>query len=956
MQPSNNKLGNKFYNYSTQDILELFDTDTEVGLSSEEVILRLERDSFNELPKIKKSLWKVYLSPIFNYLILILIITGIIIILLGSPEQTIITFTVVVVNSVTAVVQQYRAQKALESLKQISALEATVMREGVEIEIPTREVVNGDIIVLSQGDKVPADGRIISASSFSVDEAPLTGESEAMEKSPQTINESNIPLQKQTNMVFMGTYVKTGKAKIVVTNTGPTSKIGKISGSLNEMGSIEDIPLTHKLNRLAVILGTIVMINAIILIAFKLIVLFLSNSLIQSEIATAISDSIIRAMNLMPINLPLMTTLVLITGVLNMAQSGVIIKNLSAIESLGRVSVICSDKTGTITKNEMTVEKLWINNMEYEVSGVGYDSDGTISSDGIQLKINTNPTFLMFLDAIILNNNARLKYEDIKIKREDEKEIAVRKALGSPTEAALLVLSEKAGIHPYDIKNKYAAVYEFSFSSEIKRMTVICKSKKDDPEMYAFSKGAPERMLLICDSIETNDKIQDFTVEQKEKVQDLISKRAYQGYRTLAIAYKKLSSLNDQKREDIEKNLTFLGFVSIIDPPRAGVKKSVEESLSAGIKVVMITGDHPATAQTIAQEMGILKDNENVVEGSKIKALQNDEFDKTTVFARVEPSDKVVIVEKYQERGKVVSMTGDGINDTLALKLANAGIAMGITGTDVAKETADMVISDDNFSSIVRGVKIGRGLFAKIRTIIYFFICINIMEATIFFGYEFISVIQLFSSNWQQVYIYGILHSFPSLALVIDTLPKDIMKEPPRNDEQILNKNMWALLLIHAFLMGIGIVIVFQLSYFGLIPLNNWNIDPSLSYIPTGSTEEYLVHQKARTMFITTLYIEECFFVWSFRRPNMSLIRSIREEKSYSLLLICFFTIGLHMLLIIFSQVVNYTVNIQLGFDLPLNFLFLSLTDWLICIGLSLPGIFGIEFVKYFARKKKITF
>jgi len=859
----------KAYLQSLDNLSNQFQTDTNNGLKTSEIEKKHLEFGYNELPKIKKSLWKIYLAPIFNFLIIILIISGAIVFIFGDQTSTIITFTVVVINSATVITQQFRAQKALESLRQIAALKSIVQRDGIQFEIPTKELVPGDIILLEQGDKIGADARIINFSHLTIDEAALTGESEPVEKNNQNIKEENLPIHKQNNMVFMGTYIHTGRGTALVTGTGMNTEIGKISNQLNEMGSIEDIPLTKKLNRLGYILGTIVIINLIILIIYKFSVLGLEGLFFGDNITYAITSSILRAMSIMPINLPLLSTLILVTGVLNMAQSGVIVKNISAIESLGRVSVICSDKTGTISKNEMTVERFWMNNMEYTVTGSGYDSEGEILVNGDIQDLHKDSTFQTFIDSSVLNNNAKLVYEDVKVKLRTSKEIAIRKALGSPTEAALLVLAEKAGYIPYDIKNKYKNVQEFPFSSEIKRMTTVCELKADDSYKIAFSKGAPEIILKITNKIEKNGRESALTNNIREQLLNKIQTRASQGYRTLAICYKKFTGKGELERQEVEKNLIFLGYVSILDPPRLGVRESVEECESGGIRVIMITGDHPATAKTIASQMRIYKDGDSIVEGVEISKLNTEEFNTVSVFARVNPSDKEIIVEKYQSQNHICAMTGDGINDALALKLANAGIAMGITGTDVAKETADMVISDDNFSSIVKGVRIGRGLFAKIRTIIFFFICLNLMESVIFFSYEFVPLFDLFSSEWQHIYIYVIVHSLPALALVIDKHPSDVMKESPRDGQQLLNKNMWIMLVIQALLMGIGLVLALQFTLGGLIPLNEWNLNPTISYIPIGSTQPELVAQKARTMFITTIYILETTFIWTFRRPNL---------------------------------------------------------------------------------------
>ncbi|MHA2289459.1 MAG: cation-translocating P-type ATPase [Promethearchaeota archaeon] len=912
---------NMTYYRPIDDLIVQFNVDVNKGLGESAIVSNYLKYGYNELPKIKKSLWKIYLAPIFNFLIIILIISGAIVFILGDQTSTIITFTVVAINSITVISQQFRAQKALESLKQIAATKSIVLRGGLEFEIPTRELVPGDIILVKQGDKIGADARVLDFNNLSIDEAPLTGESEPVEKRNVILKDKGLPIQAQINMLFMGTYIHTGRGKALVTGTGLNTEIGKISNQLNEMGSIEDIPLTRKLNRLGYILGAIVIFNLIILIVYKFIVLGINGLFIGENITDALISSILRAMGIMPINLPLLTTLVLVTGVLNMAQTGVVIKNLSAIESLGRVSVICSDKTGTISKNEMTVERFWINNIEYQVTGSGYDSDGIIMEKGNTISIKDNPSVQKFIDSSVVNNNAKLVYEDVKIRLKESKEMAVRKALGSPTEASLLVLAEKAGFTPYDVKNRYTVLKEFSFSSEFKQMTTLCKFKGDDIKVIVFSKGAPEKIITTTNQIEVNGVIETLTNDMRKKLLVDINARANQGYRTLAVSYKNIKDSSNIKREDAENGLIFLGYVSILDPPRPGVKESVEEGESAGIKITMITGDHPATAKTIAAQMRIYKEGDLVVEGSQINNLTDQEFNRVSVFARVDPSDKETIVNKYQSQNHISAMTGDGINDALALKLANAGI-----------------------------------VFARIRTIIYFFICLNLMESVIFFTYEFVPLFELFSSEWQHIYIYGIVHSLPALALVIDKHPKDVMKEPPRDGEQLLNKNMWILLVVQAFLMGIGLVLALQLTLSGAFPLNEWNLNPEISYIPFGSTPSALLDQKARTMFITTLYIVETTFIWGIRRPNKSLFKSFKEEFSSSLFVICLFTLALHVLFVLFSFQVNFYVNDVFGLNLQINFLFLSGFDWLFCILLALPGIIGIEIFKFILRSKRLIF
>jgi Ca2+-transporting ATPase len=957
-----------YYNYSIEEISKELDTDIEKGLKKEDVSGKLEEFGYNELPKIRKSIWKVYFAPIFNFLIVILIVAGTIILILGYSGYTIyIIWGVIVVNSLTAVIQQYRAQKALESLKKISALKSTVIRDGSQIELETRELVPGDIMVLNQGDKVPADGRLVKSVNLSINEAPLTGESVSIEKSEDIIETQEIPLQKQLNMTFMGTYISTGRGHAIITGTGIRTEIGRISQTLNEMGSIEDIPLTRKMNNFAKWLVILVFINLSILIIYKLLTMEIYT---PESINEQIVAAIFRSMNVIPINLPLLATLVMLTGVLNLAKSGVIIRNLSAIESMGRVSVICTDKTGTITKNEMTVQKFWFDDKVFEVTGVGYDNEGDIKINGTKIKFREKNHFDLFIKSMVLNNTSSIIKEDVKVKAKKLVTKTIRRALGSPTEAALLVLAEKAGFNIEKLRDEFIPIQEFSFDSSVKRMSTIYKIKGvNNHETFAFVKGASEIIVNRCNQISLNKNIISFSSEKKLEILDLIKKYAESGYRTLSIAYKMINgTLNQDKkfnRDDVETELIFLGFVVILDPPREGVPQAVENCKLAGIDVVMITGDHPATAEAIAKNIDLFDEGDIVVEGKNIENLSKEEFNRVSVFARVIPSDKEKIIKNYQNQNRIVAMTGDGINDSLALKLANTGIAMGITGTDVAKEVSDMVISDDNFVSIEKGVRIGRGIFSRIRVIIFFFICINIMEAIFFFTAEFLPIpgFKLFN-DWQHTYIFAIVHSFPALALVVDTIPKDIMREPPRNEEEILSKRMIYLLIIQSVLMGMGLALSYYLTFYGLIPLNDFNLDPNLSYIVPkellGSNQFVFpiseAHQKARTMCMTVLFLSETTFIWSIRRPNNSIKQSFINEFDKNLMGMNMFCIIIHVLLIIFSYPVNYAINDVLGLNFHFDYMFLSPTDWIWVFILVAQSVIGVELFKYIARKRKIFF
>ncbi|MHA1384097.1 MAG: cation-translocating P-type ATPase [Candidatus Helarchaeota archaeon] len=885
--------------------------------------------------------------------------------LLGEVSSAVISFGIVFINGITAIIQQIRAQKTLESLKKISALKATVIRDGKQQEISSLEIIPGDIIILKPGDKIPADARLIDAVDLSIDEALLTGESIPVEKNSAPViiddkiaKDGEVSLQEQSNMLFMGTYVSTGRGKAIITATGVNTEIGKISKDLAQV-EMATIPLTKKMNTFAKYLALVVLI--LLGVVFFYSIYTSTPGSILDELRKFVDPFYITrtkfkfalsiGMNVIPTNLPLLTTIILITGVLNLAKSGVIIRNLSAIESLGRVSVICSDKTGTITQNQMTVKYIWYNDQIYAVEGSGYSKEGRILLNAQEIDIQNDPCLeLLFLSGVI-NNNSSIQEEEIKVKVKGQKHKVVRKSIGAPTETALIVLAEKAAVDHFSLQSRFKFVQELPFNSKIKRMTTIVTNDKG--EDIAFVKGASEIILDLSDKIILNNKEVKLSDEKRTELNQLIDEFANKGFRTLSFALKRISADNKKEkyeREEIEKDLSFHGFVAILDPPREEVKKAVESCRSAGIKVIMITGDHPNTAKSIASQMDIISEDEAVIEGKEIPKLNPDEFSKMAVFARVSPSDKEIIVKRLQnEENRIVAMTGDGINDSLALKLSNTGIAMGITGTDIAKEAADMVISDDNFTSIERGIRIGRGLFAKIRALIYYFICMDLVEGIFFFSLAFIPNFEFYTFI-QHMFIVIAVHSLPPLALTLDSHPKDIMKEPPRNDEEIFNRNVLKLLIFHISFLLLGAVTGFVLCLTPILAPNSVNLNFLISYqdlsIPAW-------HQKAATICMTILFISEPIMVWNIRRPNAPVTTSVKNEFNSFLFFMVSLTIFAQIYLV-FQSAFIIPIFQKIGIDF--NHMYLSLWDWICVILLSIQSFIAVEIYKWRARKKKVFF
>jgi len=878
----------------------------------------------------------------------------------GNLTLLYVTLGIVAFNCIIAIFQQFRATKKLNALRELSAPTTTVIRGGEKKDIATKNVVAGDLLVLSQGDKIPVDGRIILSANLEVNEASLTGESEPVKKLKEGIalEDEEVALGSRFNMIFYGTYITTGTGTAIAVSTGANTEIGKISQWLEEAGT-SDIPIREKMNNFGKWLGLAVLLFWFVI----LMIIWVASGFTRLEIVKSLNS----AMDIMPINIPLLTTIVLLTGVLAMARHGVIIRNLASVDSLGRTSVVCSDKTGTLTKNQMNVEYVWVNGSTFRVSGTGYNPEGDIflidddpKNIVILTDIEDHPQFKQLLISGFLNNNSALVKNEIKT---DNKIIYKWDVVGSPTEGALNVLFRK-GMGDYILED-YEQIREYPFDSSVKRMSKIYK--KGD-QYYLFTKGASEILMPLCSKILSKDGQISFSPDLKSKAEHNVNVFAKQGYRILSLCYKEMSEIppdNDESRDLCESDMTYIGFVTILDPPREGVRESVEQCHNAGVAVVMITGDSPHTAKAIANQLVILSDEDDIaLEGKDINDFKTmEDYDKVKVFARVSPQHKQEIIEKYQSENRVVAMTGDGVNDALALNMADAGIAMGIQGTDVAKEASDMIISDDSFNSIVKGIHQGRGIFAKIRAVVFFYICINLFEGVV----QFILAVIFNLPYWldEEFYFMWIflsitLHAFPGLILTFDIISDEVMNDKPKDSEEILSKDTIFLMLAFGGLLAISMLITYFIVMMGFYPIFPENTEFGVfndGYLYSPETRDLTPNTnlrvaKALTMLMVTLYFCESFLIFQIRRPNKNIIKAFKEDSSRFMFLIMGLLFGLFLALMYVPGVQVYLAMIGINF----MFMYLTAFDWLVCFLISLICIVSFEFVKYIARRKGVTF
>ena len=741
------------------------------GLTSQEAQKLLEEHGYNEIAQASKTgSLTLFLSQFKDIMILILLVALFVSAAMGELIDACAIGAIVLLNGFLGFFQQYKAERAVEALREMASPKAIVVRDNEIKEIDSREVVPGDLTLVDTGDRIPADIKILESMNLMIDESSLTGESVPVTKDPGFISGEDTPLAERKNFLFMGTTASNGYGRGKVTATGKNTEFGKIA-ELVRSEKEGPTPLQKKLDELGKRLGVLILSIAVIM--------FIVGLLQGNELLSMFMLAVALAVAAIPEGLPAVVTITLAIGIKRIAKKKGIVKKLKTVETLGSATVICTDKTGTLTKNEMTVTDVFTGK-EIKVGGVGYESTGNFSLEDENINPPDDERLKLLLTAAVLCNNSDIILD----------ENGRRKVKGDPTEGALLVLGEKARLGRLD----YKKINELSFDSERKMMSVVCSSQ----ENFVFTKGAPESVLDVC----TSEYGKDLTPERKKELLAINERYASSGLRVLAVAYK----IWDES-EEIEEKLDFLGLVGMIDPPREEAKQAIKSCNTAGIKVVMVTGDHLLTAKAIGTQLGLVDEGSIVMSGVELDRMGDDELNEKveniSIFARVSAEHKMKIIKALKERGHVVAMTGDGINDAPSLKSADIGISMGITGTDVAKEASDMVLTDDNFATIVNAVEEGRGIFNNIKKTTHYLLSCNVSEVLIIaismfaLGGSILIPIQIL---WMNLVTDGL----PAIALGVDPLPDGLMRKKPRNQkESILDRKM----LISIFLIGVVLTI-----------------------------------------------------------------------------------------------------------------------------------------------------
>lgn len=841
----------KWHKISTRRVLEMFNVNIEDGMSTKDVDNNLKRFGLNELQLTKPiSPITIFLNQFKDFMILVLLVATLISGLLGEYFDAITIIAIVILNAIMGFIQEYRAEKSLKALKDMAAPHAKVIRNGEKRTISTNEIVPGDIVLLTTGDKVPADIRILEANDLYIEESALTGESIPVNKKADTIAFDEIPLGDQKNIAFMGTLITRGSGKGIVVATGMNTEMGKIA-DLIQTTEENETPLQKRLTQLGKIL---------VFISIALTVLVVLVGILQGHDTYAMFlAGVSLAVAAIPEGLPAIVTVALALGVQRMIKRNAIVRKLPSVETLGCATVICSDKTGTLTQNKMTITDLWIGGKDIHVSGKGYEPKGKFYFGSSEIKADNVASLNKLFEIGLICNNAEIiavSEKDKGVFKRTKKEYKVQ---GDPTEGALIVLANKGNLTRKEVSNVWHRKKEFPFDSNRKMMSVLVKNHKS--EMLAV-KGAPDILLDRCNYIVWDEKIVPLTPALKKCVKESIENLANKALRNLGIAYKDIKNGERMDSDiDAEKDLIFVGLVGMIDPPRDEVKEAIHKCKKAGIKTIMITGDHQTTAEAIAKQLDIIPKGGITIDGLKLQNMNSKEFkdkaDDIYVYARVSPEHKLKIVKMLQSKGHVVAMTGDGVNDAPAIKAADIGISMGITGTDVSKEASSLILSDDNFATIVSAIEEGRGIYDNIRKFIRYLLASNVGEIlTMFFA--MLMGLPLPLVPIQILWVNLVTDGLPAMALGVDNPEEHIMNRPPRDGkESVFARGLGWKILSRGLLIGLVTLTMFIITY---------NSDPN-----------NLI--KAQTMAFTTLVMAQLIHVFDCRCDISIFHRNILENK-----------------------------------------------------------------------------
>jgi len=869
-------LNDNWHALSTEEVLENLKV-RENGLTGSEVARRQAQYGLNQLteaprPGFLKLLWEQF----NNFIVMLLIVASVVSALLGEWVDASAIVAIVLLNAILGIIQERRAEEALAALKKLAAPEARVLRDGHHVTVSSRDLVPGDIVYLEAGNHIPADIRLMEAVNLQVDEAALTGESHPVQKNAAMILEKNIPLGDRRNTTFMGTMVTYGRGHGVVIGTGMRSQLGLIARMLEGVEQ-EETPLQKRLDQLGKTLGW----GALAVCAVVFIVAVIENTNLglltaagggilvyltaaKSELVNFFIVAVSLAIAAVPEGLPAVVTISLALGMREMIHRHALIRRLSSVETLGSATVICSDKTGTLTQNEMTATRVWVDGQFITVTGSGYSRQGEFQVGSQTIDLHKYPGVETALWVGALNNDAQLE----AVEGDDQS----YRIVGDPTEGSLLIAAAKADAYHVDLHRAYPRQDEVPFDSERKRMTTIHDILEPNPtdvspfkdrELLGWDviavKGAPDLILDLCTSYQTmDDKTEPMNEATRQRILDANNAMTEDALRVLGLAYRVVEEAPKAESVAIgvlEKDLVFVGLVGMIDPPRAEVKPAMEKAAHAGIRTIMITGDYPNTARAVAQEIGLLRPGHAVLTGADLDRMSDDilknEIEQVDVFARVSPEHKMRIVDALQANGEVVAMTGDGVNDAPAIKRANIGVAMGITGTDVAKETADMVLTDDNYVSIVDAVEQGRVIYGNIRKFVYYLLSCNIAEILIIFLGTLITKNSPLTAI-QLLWLNLVTDGAPALALGTEKGDPDIMSQPPRPPkEPIINRFMQVGILTQT----IAITSVSLAAYF-----------IGLKWFPTHI-------EAAETMAFVTLSASELFRAFTSRSERYPLLK-----------------------------------------------------------------------------------